>query len=178
MQDMKRWTISYEMLLLPFGLLVTGIMLLIARFDPLQVLMILGPIYVLLRHVSKPLSRFIARLNYSVRWKFEVALLVVAMLFLSVSIFNFRAMDFMHVGLHDIQDLGPGTQSDVLLLEVDALEDTNHGAFFRLIPFFGVVGVLVAAALGAAMAWSVIDPVRRMSQGDAPDSVGRPLSAH
>ncbi len=165
MQDMKRWAISYETLLLLFALPVTGFMLLMARFDPVQVLVILGLIYVLLRHVSKPLSRFIARLNYGIRWKFEIALLVVAMLFLSVSIISFGSMDYMHEGLHDIQDLGAGTQPDVLMREVNALEDTNHGAFFSMIPFFGVVGVLVAAALGAAMAWSVIDPVRRMSQG-------------
>ena len=108
MQDMKRWTISYEMLLLPFGLLVTGIMLLIARFDPLQVLMILGLIYVLLRHVSKPLSRFIARLNYSVRWKFEVALLVVAMLFLIR-----QHLQLQGYGLHArgaARHPGPGTR--------------------------------------------------------------------
>ena len=165
MRDMKRWTISYETLLLALGLLVTGIMLLLARFDPVRVLIILGLIYVLLQHVSKSLSRFIARLNYGVRLKFEAALLVVAGLFLLVSIFNFRAMDFMHDGLHDIQDLGVGAPSDVVMREVDALEDTNHGAFFSLLPFFGVAGVLAAAVLGASMAWSVIDPVRRMGQG-------------
>ena len=34
--------------------------------------------------------------------------------------------------------------------------------FFTLMPVFSVLGVIVAATLGAAMAWSVIDPVRRM----------------
>ena len=47
---------------------------------------------------------------------------------------------------------------------INALEDTHHGAFYRLLPFLGVLGVLGAASVGGAMAWSVIEPVRRMEQ--------------
>ena len=45
---------------------------------------------------------------------------------------------------------------------MDDLEDSRHGTIFSLTPLLGAVGVVGAAVLGAAMAWSVIDPVRAM----------------
>ena len=72
-------------------------------------------------------------------------------------------MDFMHEGLHDIQDLGPDQPLEILRA-VNDLEDTQHGPLFTLMPVFSVLGVIVAATLGAAMARPVIDAVRRMEE--------------
>ena len=107
------------------------------------------------------MSLLIARVGYSIRLKFEFAIGVIAALVLAVGLISFGAMDFMHQGLHDIQDMGASQPIDVLRA-VEEFEDTQHGPLFTLMPAFSVLGVIVAATLGAAMAWSVIDPVRRM----------------
>ncbi len=153
--------IRQNQLFLFVGLGAAGLLMLASGFDPLQVLFMLGLTYLLLRFATAPVSLLIARIGYSIRLKFEVAIGVVAALVLAVGLISFGAMDFMHQGLHDIQDIGPGQPFDVLRA-VDELEDTQHGALFTLMPVFSVLGVIVAATLGAAMAWSVIDPVRRM----------------
>ena len=143
------------------GLGVAGLMLLTSGFGPVTVLLLVGLTYVLLRFGTAPMSVLIARIGYSIRLKFELAIGVIAALVLAVGLISFGAMDSMHQGLHDIQDMGASQPIDVLRA-VDDLEDTQHGALFTLMPVFSVLGVIVAATVGAAMAWSVIDPVRRM----------------
>lgn len=159
----RRIVIGRRHLAFALGLLITGLMLGLAGFGLLTVIVLLGIIVLLLQFATKPLSRVIARLGYSIRWKFEVALGMMAILFLLVSLISLASMDFMHKELHEIQDLGQ-TRPAQALQAVDDLEDTRHGPLADLAPFLSVLGVLLAAVLGGAMAWSVIDPVRRMGQ--------------
>ena len=156
-------TIKQNRLFLFVGLGIAGLMLTLSGFGLIVVIALLGLTYLLLRFATEPLSLFIARIGYSIRWKFEIAIAVIATLVLAVGLISFGAMDFMHQGLHDIQDLGPN-QPLAILRAVDDLEDTQHGPLFSLMPVFSVLGVIVAATLGAAMARSVIDPVRRMEE--------------
>ena len=130
----------------------------------MAVLLLLGLIFLVLRYATKPLSRFIARLDFSIRWKLEASITVIAGLFLLVTLIHVHAMNFMHDELHDIQDLGP-SQAQAVFRAVNELEDTNHSLFFKLIPYLDVLGVLAAATIGAAVAWSVIIPVHTMTQG-------------
>ena len=144
------------------GLGVAGLIWSVSGQGSLAVVLLIAILYLLVfRYGTLPLARLIARAGYSIRWKFEVAIVVIAVLFLSVGLISFDSMDFMHKELHEIQDIGPDRSFEVLLA-VDKLEDTNHGPLFKLVPWLGAMGVLVGAALGAAMAWSVIAPVRRM----------------
>ena len=48
---------------------------------------------------------------------------------------------------------------------MDTLENTQHGPFYRLLPFLGILGVLGASAIGSSMARSVIEPIRRTGEG-------------
>ena len=160
----RRITIGRRHLIFALGLLITGLMLGRAGFGPLTVMVLLGFVVILLRFATKPLSRIIARSAYSIRWKFEISLAMVAFLFLLVSLISLASMDFMHKELHTIQDVG-AFRPDGVLAAVDDLENTQHGFWADLAPFLSVLGVLMAAALGGALARSVIDPVRRMGQG-------------
>ena len=155
--------IKRNRLFLFVGLGVVGLMLKSSGFNLISVIVLLGLTYLLLRFVTSPLSLLIARIGYSIRWKFEIAIAAIAALVLAVGLISFDAMDFMHKGLHDIQDIG-SNQPLAVLRAVDDLEDTQHGPLFTLMPVFSVLGVIVAATVGAAMAWSVIGPVRRMSE--------------
>ena len=145
------------------GLGVAGFMLALVGFGLTSIVILLGLVLLLLRYATKPLALFIARAGYSIRFKFEIAIAVISVLFLLVSLFSFGAMDFMHEELHDIQELGI-TQPFAVLQAVDDLENTQHSLLFELTPILSVASVLLAAVLGAAMAWSVIDPVGRMGQ--------------
>ncbi|MBI2856637.1 MAG: HAMP domain-containing protein, partial [Chloroflexi bacterium] len=172
-----RITVGLKHLILASGLFLTVGTLHLAGFGLLAGILLLGLIYLVLRYGTKPLSRFIARLGYSIRWKLEMAITVIAGLFLIATFIHVHAMDFMHDELHQIQELGSSRTFDVLGA-VNELEDTNHSFFFQLIPYLDVLGVLAAATVGAAMAWSVIDPVhrmrggmRRMASGDFSESV-------
>ena len=153
--------IKLDRIFLFVGLGAAGLMLASSGFGVVAVTVLLGLTYLLLRFATAPLSLVIARIGWSVRWKFELAIAFIAALVLAVGLISFGAMDFMHQGLHDIQELGPG-QPDAVLRSVDELEDTQHGPLFTLVPVFSVLGLIVAATLGAAMARSVTDPVRRM----------------
>ena len=159
----RRIMIGRKQLLLLFGLIVAWLTLVSSRFDPIEAFVLLGVIYLVLRFTTKPLSRVIARLGFSIRWKFEIGIALIAVLFLIVSLIQIGAMNYMHDELHQIQNFGPDGSVEVLGAVV-ALESTHHGAFYSLLPFLGILGVLGSAAVGAAMAWSVIDPVRRMEQ--------------
>ena len=160
----RKLSIGPKHLLLASGLIVAMWTLLLSGLGPMAVLLLLGLIYLVLRYATKPLSRFISRLDVSIRWKLEVSISVIAALFLIVTLIHVHSMNFMHDELHDIQDMGP-SQSQAVFRAVNELEDTNHSFFFELIPYLDVLGVLVAATIGAAMAWSVIDPVHKMTQG-------------
>ncbi len=111
----------------------------------------------------------IARTNTSIRWKFEVVLAGLSVLFLLVSLITFGAMEFMHDHLHDIQDMALASPAEALRA-VNELEDTQHGILFSNVPMFGLFGILAAAAFGSALAWSVIKPVQSM--GDALRRIG------
>ena len=129
--------------MLAFGLIVAWATLVASEFDPIVSLLLIGIIYLVLRVTTKPLSRTIARLRYSIRWKFEVGIAAIAVLFLIVSLIQIGAMNFMHDGLHDIQDLmaearGPGlagpAMNDPALTDsrgrvipaINNLEGTHH----------------------------------------------------
>ena len=148
-------------LVLSLGL--AWLMLTLSNFGITSAIFILVLTYLLLRFGTMPLARIIARTGYSIRWKFEMAIVAIAVLFLSVSLISFGSMDFMHGKLHEIQELG-ATQPLEVLSAVAELEDTNHGLLFSLIPILGMLGVVLAAAVGTAMAWSVIAPVLRMGE--------------
>ena len=159
----RRMMIGRKQLLSCLGLIVGWLTLVSAEFAPLTALVLLGIIYLVLRFMTQPLSRIVARFRYSIRWKFELAVVAIAGLFLVVSLIQIGAMNFMHGELHGIQDMGHAGPFEVLNA-VNELEDTHHGALYRLLPVLSVLGVLGAAAIGAAMAWSVINPVSRMKQ--------------
>ena len=108
-------------------------------------------------------SRLLPRLRYSVRWKFLAAISVIALLFFAVSVINFAAMTYMHNSVHALEESGE-SRPERLLLELRALHQTQHGLLFELTPVLGLLATLVAASLGLAMARSVVEPVRRMSE--------------
>ncbi len=157
----RRITPEHKRLLL--ALAVTGFMLSLSGFGPGTIVLLLGLTYLLLRFTTEPLSRFIARRGYSIRWKFETGIAAVAGMFLIVSLISLGAMNFMHTELHDIQDLGADQPLDVLRA-VDELEDTRHTLLSTMTPILSVLGMLMAAVLGTALARSVIVPVGRMGQ--------------
>jgi len=161
--SLLRRRITQEQERLFLALAAAGFMLLLSGFGPAFIIVLLGLTYLLLRFATEPLSRFIARLGYGIRWKFETALSAIAGLFLIVSLIGLGAMDSMHTELHAIQNLGPDRQLEILAA-VNELEDTRHTLLSTLTPALSFGGVLISAALGAAMARSVIDPVDRMAQ--------------
>jgi len=108
-------------------------------------------------------SRLLPRLRHGIRWKFLVAISVLATLFFGVSVINFAAMTYMHNSVHALED-SAAAQPERLLPGLRALHQTQHGLLFELTPVLGLLATLVAAALGLAMATLVIDPVRRMSE--------------
>ena len=146
-----------------FGVIVTLMTLVSSGFDPLTALFLLAIIYLVLRFATRPLSRFIARLDYSIRWKFEIAITAIAVLFLVVSLIQINAMRFMHTELHDIQNLMASREPGQVRAAIDTLEDTHHGFFYSTLPFLGMFGVLGSAAIGTALALSVVGPLNGMS---------------
>ena len=150
-------------------LVFTGITLGLGGFTPLYVVMVPVLTVLLLKFATVPLGKLISRRGYSIRWKFEVSIALVAVLFLFTSLVTFGAMNFMHAGLHDIQLVGTG-EPQVMFDAVVDLESTQHGFLFTLTPLMSLLGVLVAASLGSALAWSVLTPVRAM--GDAMRRLG------
>ena len=89
-------------------------------------------------------------------------------------------MGFMHEEVHAIKNMmdtvrssppgSSGVTGGSILEALDALENKQHGYLFRLTPIVGSMGILIAAVLGAAMAWSVIITLRRM--GDSMSRIG------
>ena len=176
----RKVQVGRGLLLLVGSAAATAGFLSLAGLGAMSVMIVLSALYPVVWVASKPLSRLIARLGFSVRWKFEFAIAAISALFLLVSLVNYGAMGFMHTGVHDIKHMidgfdasetrppgsGPGSVREAL----HDLENKQHNYLFRLTPILGSLGILVAATLGAAMAWSVIVPVRRM--GESMDRIG------
>ena len=158
-----RIAIGRDHLIFALSLGVAGLLLGKAGFGIVSVILLLGLLCLLLRFATKPLARFIARFACSIRWKFEVAIAVIATVSLFTGLISVGAMNSMHNELHEIQELGPTRPTEVLHA-VNELEDTQHGLLFTLTPFLSMMGVILGATLGAAIAWSVIKPVGDMGQ--------------
>ena len=103
----RRIMIGRKQMLSCFGLVVSWLTLASSGFGTGSSLALLGVIYVVLRFGTQPFSRFIARLGYSIRWKFEIAIGAITGLFLVVGLIQIGAMNFMHGELHNIQDAEP-----------------------------------------------------------------------
>ena len=103
----RRVTIGPKNLILLLGVGIAIGTLRLSGFGTLAAILLLGFIYLVLRYSIKPLSRSIARLGYSIRWKLEVAITLIAGLFLIATLIHVQAMNFMHNELHEIQDPGP-----------------------------------------------------------------------
>lgn len=121
-------------------------------------------LYGLVRLSTGWLSRLVARIGYSIRWKIAVAIGLMAILFLFASLPPFFAMDYMHSQLHEIRDLTTIGQLRLVYTRLDELEAIQHGTFFSLTPPLVLAGALAALVLGLAIAWSVITPVRKMEK--------------
>ncbi len=152
-----------DQLIFPLSLGAAGLLLAKAGFSIVSVVLLLGVLCLLLRFATKPLARFIARLACSIRWKFEIAIAIIATVSLFTGLISVGAMSSMHTELHEIQELGASRPAEVLHA-VDELEDTQHGLLFTLTPILSMLGVILGATLGAAIAWSVIEPVGGMGQ--------------
>ena len=108
--------------------------MLVSGHKLLPVAVVLGLILLFLVFATKPLARFIAKIGYSIRLKMEIAIAAVAVLFLLVSLIGFGAMEYMHDGLHDIQDLMESDHRNIgsVKVAIGELEDSRHG--FPLLP--------------------------------------------
>ena len=118
----------------------------------------------IVRLTSGWLSRRVARLRLSIRWKIVGAISVMGALMIVMSLVSIAAMDYMHTELHEIEDLG-GQQPSKVLNAVYDLEQTQHGALFSFMPMFSILGAIAVSMLGVAIAISVVTPVRRMGEG-------------
>ena len=70
----RRIVIGRKQLLYAFVLMVAWVSLFSSEFDPVVAIGLLAIIYLVVRVTTKPLSRFIGRLDYSIRWKFEIGI--------------------------------------------------------------------------------------------------------
>ncbi len=144
-------------------ILIAALLEAVAVQSALPLAITLTVAYVAIRLVAIHLSRVIARLKVSIRWKIVAALTLMAALFISVSVINFEAMNYMHDELHEIQKLQlaePGR----IIPAISELERTQHGFLFSFAPMLALLGALVTITLGAAIAISVIDPLQAMKQ--------------
>ena len=73
-----RIAIGRDHLIFALSLGVASLLLGKAGFGIVSVILLLGLLCLLLRFTTKPLARFIARFACSIRWKFEVAIAVIA----------------------------------------------------------------------------------------------------
>lgn len=126
---------------------------------PLAIMLTVG--YVAVRLIATRLAHLLARVKLSIRWKIVAALSLMALLFVSVTVINLEAMDYMHQELHGILEL-PREEPGVLVAAVEDLEETQHGFVFSFAPVLALAGALVAVTLGAAIAISVIEPLQKM----------------
>ena len=98
---------SRSLLILVLGLGVVGLMSIPSNRSVVSLIILLVLTYLLLQFATRPLAWLIARIGLSIRWKLEVATVIIAILFLSVGLITFGAMEFMHDELHEIQKIGP-----------------------------------------------------------------------
>jgi len=158
---------SRRNLLYASGIALTALVLLApfvggpGLIGPFIFLCILGGI---VRLTSGWLSRRVARLRLSLRWKILGAISVMGALMVVTSLVSIAAMDYMHTELHEIEDLGGQEPSKVLNAVYD-LEQTQHGALFSFMPMFSILGAIAVSMLGVAIAISVVTPIRRMGEG-------------
>jgi two-component system sensor histidine kinase DegS len=132
--------------------------------DLIGPLILLGMVTGIVRLTSGWLSRRVARLRLSIRWKILGAISLIGALMVVTSLVSIAAMDYMHTELHSIQTLeglGPSAVSQA----VNELEQTQHGPFFSFMPLFSLLGAIAVFTLGVAIAISVVTPIRRMGDG-------------
>ena len=144
------------------------------------ILVLVGLGYLGLRFAIGPLSRFIGGIGVSIRWKVLVVIGAMAILFFVVSVINIEAMGHMHNELHEIRESGRFQPQQVLSAVIE-LEETQHGLFFSMTPLLGLLVAPLVLGLGIGIAWSVLDPLRRMGQAMnriASGNFSEPLRVH
>jgi hypothetical protein len=99
-----------------------------AGFGLSSVFLLLGILPLSLRFTTRPLARYIARISCSIRWKFEVAIAIIAMVSLFTGLISMGAMTSMHNELHNIRELGESLPAEVLQAANDR-EDTQQASF-------------------------------------------------
>jgi signal transduction histidine kinase len=155
---------SRRNLLIAGGALLLAAAIFVLRWDIIPISITLGIFGGVVFLTSRPLSRWIARIRLSIRWKILGAISIMGALMIAITFINIAAMDYMHAELHSIQDisvLGPTGVSRA----VDELEQTQHGPFFSFMPLFAMLGAIAVFTLGVAIAISVVTPIRRMGEG-------------
>ncbi len=118
----------------------------------------------IVRLTSGWLSRRVARLRLSIRWKILGAIAIMGGLMVVTSVVSVAAMDYMHTKLHSIQELG-STSPSAISAAVDELAQTQHGPFFSFMPLFAILGAIAVFTFGVAIAISIVTPIRRMGEG-------------
>ena len=83
-------------LLVMLGLAAVGLLINFADATALYIVLGVALFFLILRFGTRPLSRTVARVRYSIRWKFEVLIAGMAVVFLFIGFVTFSAMDFMH----------------------------------------------------------------------------------
>ncbi len=79
--------------LLFVGLAAAALLLIFLEPDFIALFIALAVLYGAFRFVAGPLSRFMARIRVSIRWKIMAALALMAVLFFVVVVLNSLAMD-------------------------------------------------------------------------------------
>jgi signal transduction histidine kinase len=145
-------------------LLIVAVFVSPVFYGVIPVVILGGALIGLVKLASGPLSRWVARLRLGIAWKVLGAISIMGVLMVAISVVNIEAMDYMHMELHQIQEL-PGSAPSDVSRAVDELEGTQHGTFFSLMPLFSILGAVFLFVFGIAIAVSIITPVRRMREG-------------
>ena len=123
----------------------------------------IGAALLALRFSSRPLSRFVARLRLSIRWKLLAVIVLMALPFLVVSLINFAAMEYMHDAIHRIQALR-GSDPRLAQEALNALGQAPHSLLFSSSLYVGSVVALIVLGLGIATGLSLTEPVRQVAR--------------
>ena len=119
----RRVMIGRMQLLSVLGFVVAWATLSSSGFGDATALVLMGIIYIVLRFATKPLSRVIARMGFSIRWKFEICVVAIAGLFLVVSLIQIAAMNFMHDELGELANQINHTAVDLARLQEATLAE-------------------------------------------------------